>query len=89
VNLVKIHDIDGEATQALFEFAPDRISAQRYSYIAMRVPAPAALGEDIGSRTGSALESTADHFLRVSQTVDGGRVDPVDADFECTVNGGD
>ena len=35
------------------------------------------------------LQRARDDFLGVSETVDCGRVDPVDAEFERTVNGGD
>jgi len=65
VYLVEIDRIDREATEAVFDLAPDRIGAQYFSYIALGVPAQAALGEDVGSRTGPALERSGDDFFRV------------------------
>jgi len=82
VNLVEIDHFEGEATEAVFGFAPDRIGLQRYSYIALRVPAPAALSEDVGSRTGPALKGSANDFFRVSKAIDGSGINPVDAELE-------
>jgi hypothetical protein len=89
VDLVEINHVDGKPTEAVFEFTTDRISVQRFPYVALGVPAQAALGKDVRPRTRPALERPSDDFLRVSQAIDGGRIDPVDAKFERAVNGGD
>lgn len=87
--MVEVNYIDGEATQAVFHFSPDRISLQRDTYLAMAVPGSAAFGEYVGSRTGPVLERGADDLLRVPEAVDSGRVDPVDSEFERAMNGCD
>ena len=83
MDLVEIDHVDGEAAEAVFDFAPDRISAQYFLHIALGIPAQATLGEDVRpwSRASSS-SARANHFFGVPQTVDGGRVDPVDAEFE-------
>ena len=63
MDLVEIDYTEGEAPEAVFHFALDRISVQNLSYISLRVPAQAALGEDVGPRAGPALERAGDDFL--------------------------
>src|SRR5712672_2835265 len=55
---------------------------------AILVPTHAAFGEDIGTRPLPLLYRAGHHFLGVTETVDGCRVDPVDTEFEGAVNGG-
>src|SRR5258708_35169049 len=88
MDLVQIDDIDGEAAEAVLDFFTDRISAQYFVHLTFETPAQAAFGTDVRPRTAPVLQRAADDFLRVSQTVDGGRINPVDAEFERTVNGG-
>src|SRR6202051_2407768 len=88
MDLVEIDHIDGETAEAVLDFFTDRISAQYFVHLTFETPAQAALGKDVGPRTAPVLQRAADDFLRVSQTVDGGRVNPVDAEFERAVNGG-
>jgi hypothetical protein len=66
VELVEIDHVDGEATEAVFDFTTDRIGPQRYPYIAVHVPAPAALSKNVGPRTGPAFESAGDDLFGVS-----------------------
>ena len=55
---------------------------------AVGVPEPRALGEDVGLvRRG--FDRAAYHLFRVAQSVDGRGVDPVDAQIERAMNGGD
>ena len=56
---------------------------------AILVPAHAAFGEDVGAGAFPCAESAGGYFLGVTEAVDGGRVDPVDAEFEGAVNSGD
>src|SRR5229473_193221 len=88
MDLVEIDHIDGEATEAVFDFFTDRISTQYFLYLTFETPAQSALGKDVRSRTAPVLQRAADDFLGVSESVDCGRVDPVDAEFERAVNGG-
>jgi hypothetical protein len=50
VNLVEINDLDVEAAQAVLDFAADRIGAQASPDVALFIPKPAAIGEDIRPR---------------------------------------
>ena len=52
------------------------------------VPAHGALGEDQRLVAGG-FDGAANHFFRVAEAVDGRRVDPVDAQIEGAMNGGD
>src|SRR5258708_37515183 len=89
MDLVEIDQIDGEAAEAVLDFFTDRLRTQYFVYLTFETPAQAALGEDVGPRTAPFLQRAADDFLGVSETVAGGRVDPVAAEFERAVNGGD
>ena len=87
--MVKIDYVEGKAAKAVLDFAANRVRPQYFLHLALGIPAQAALGKDVRSGAAPLLQSTADHFLGVSEAVDGGRVDPVHAEFERTVNGGD
>src|SRR5450631_1841954 len=89
MDLVKIDHVDGKAAKTVLDFAANRVGAQYFLHFTVGIAAQAALGEDVRFGSAPLLKSPAHHFLGVSQTVDGGRVDPVDAQFERTVNGGD
>ena len=89
MDLVKIDHVDRKAAKTLLNFAADRAGAQYFLHLTRGIPAQAALGKNVRLRTAPLLQSTADHFLGVAQTVHGGCVDPIDPEFERTVNGGD
>src|SRR6266853_2266122 len=89
MDMIKINYISRKSAKAIFDFAPDGIGAQHFLHLTLAVPAQAALGEAIRPWARPAFECAGDDFLGVSQPVDSGRIDPVDAKFECAVNGGD
>ena len=89
MDLVKINHVDGKATKTVLDFAADGVGAQYFLHFTLGIHAQAALRKDVRSGTAPLLQSTADHFLGVAQTVHGGCVDPIDPEFERTVNGGD
>src|ERR1039458_4171039 len=89
VDLVKIDYVDGKAAKAILDFAADRVGDQYFLYLTVGIPAQATLGKDVWSGAAPAFQRPADYFLGVPQTVDCGRVDPVDAEFERTMNSGD
>src|SRR5713101_9642717 len=89
MDLVKIDHVDGKAPKTVLDFAADRVGIQYFLHLTVGTPPQAALGKDVRSEAAPLLKSTADHFLGVYQTVHGGRVDPVDAEFERAVNSGD
>src|ERR1700730_14624431 len=86
MDLIEIDYIYGQAPEAVFDLALDRISFQDFSYVALGIPPQATLGEDVRSWARPAFESTSDHFFRVSKAVDSGCIDPVDAKFERAMN---
>ena len=53
------------------------------------MPAHGALGEDQRPCAAPLFQRPGDDLFRVAQPIDGGRVDPVDAQFERAMNGGD
>ena len=89
MDLIEINYIDGKAAKAVLDFTADRGGAQYFVHLTLGIPAQAALGKDVGPGAAPFLQRASDNFLGVSQTVDRGRVDPVDAQFERTMNGGD
>src|SRR5580704_2279065 len=89
MNLVEIDHVDGKTAEAVFDFLPDRTGAQDFLHLTIGVPAQAAFREDVRPRAGPAFKGPTYDFFGVSQAVDGGGVDPVDAEFEGAVNGGD
>src|ERR1035441_1927785 len=87
MNLIKIDLFDSQSLEAGLRFAPNRIGLQVVRDRSGLVPYQAALGENMG--TGSdALDRTADDGLRVSEPIDGSRIDPVDAAIQSGVDGG-
>ena len=89
VNLVEIDDVDLQTPQAVFALLADGIGLVDFRDAAFRVPAHGALGEHVGPRALPFFQCPGDDFFRVADAVDGGGVDPVDAEFERAVNGGD
>ncbi len=89
MNLVEIDRLNLKSAQAAFDFSPERSGVQRVVHLAIFVPNHAALGEHVGTFAIPLRQGLRDHLLRMAQAVDGGRIDPVDAKFERTVNGGD
>src|ERR1700674_10566 len=89
MDLVEVDHIDGEAAEAVLDFAADRVGTQYFLHLTLGIPAQAAFGKNVGPGAAPVLQRAGDDFLGVSQTVDSGCVDPVDAEFERAVNGGD
>src|SRR5271169_6857664 len=57
--------------------------------LALGVPAEAAFGENVGSRSLPNRQSFRDDLFGMTEAVDGGGVDPVDAQLQRAVDGGD
>ena len=89
MNLIEIDLGDPESAQAVFHFGSDRVGAEHFLHLAAGVPAQAPLGENVGARARPSLESPGDDLFGMPQTVDGGGVDPVHAQFERAMNRGD
>lgn len=68
-----------EVAEAVLDFARDRLGAQDFLHLTLRVPAQAALSKNGWPGSAPFLQGSGNDFLRVPQTV--GRIDPVDAEF--------
>ena len=58
-------------------------------YFACFIPRAAALGEEVRPRAAPFSQGSPHDFFGMAQAVDSGGVDPVDAQFEGFMNGGD
>src|SRR5207253_233346 len=78
VDLVQVEGIDLEPPQAGLALAADRIRLEAVADLALLVPDHAALGEDVRPVAHS-FEGSRYNLLRVSESIDGRGIDPVDA----------
>ena len=78
-----------QTAKAVFTFLVDGIRFVDFGDFAFRVPAHRTLGKHVRARAFPFFQGASDHFFRVPDAVDGGGVDPVDAELESAVNGGD
>src|SRR5215469_3091048 len=88
VNLVEVDDVDFQAPQAGFTFATNGFSFQRAADLSLLVPHALTLGEDVGTRTAQ-VKCAGDHFLGMTQAINGSGVDPVNAEIKRRLDGGD
>ena len=86
VDLVEVDGFDVETAEAVFALAADLLLGVGDFFFV--VPDHGGLGEDVGFVRGG-LEGAGDDFFGVAEAVDGGGVDPVDAEVEGFVDGGD
>ena len=82
MDLVEVNGVGLEPAQAVLALAANGRFAQRVVDLALLMPDHAALGEDVGTRPLPVRQRLGDDLLRVAQAVDGGGVDPVDAQFQ-------
>jgi hypothetical protein len=90
MDLVEVDRLDAQAPQTRFALAHDRVARKVFarSAVAFARRQQAAFGEDVGPLT-DAVERARDDFLGTSEAVDGGRIDPVDPEFERSVDRAD
>src|SRR5215472_970050 len=88
VNLVEVDGVDFQAPQTDFTLTADGCSFQRTADPSILVPDTLTLGEDVGARTAQ-VKRAGHHFLGMPQAVNGRGIDPVDAEIECRLDGGD
>src|SRR5438552_13244271 len=89
VHLVEIDGVDLEAAETVFAFAANGNGTELFPDFAFLVPAQNAFRKNVGARTAPFLQRASDDFLGVAQAVNGGGVDPVDAELQRAVNCGD
>ena len=87
VDLVKIDHVRLEAAQAVLALAANRIGLERGADVSCGVPYPFALGEHIGT-WGAPANCPGDYFFRVTQSVERGGVNPVEAVIQSGMDGG-
>ena len=88
VDLIEIDRIEPQSLQAGFGFPSNGGRLQIVGNGPGFIPDQAALGEDIRTLAQPA-DGPADHFFRMSQPIDRGGIDPVDAPVKARMNGGD
>jgi hypothetical protein len=81
VDLVEVDRIDSQPGEAGLDLAPDRVALQAVGDAAPTAVEERRLREDVRPIL-AAGEDAADDLLRVSEAVDGRRVDPVDTEIE-------
>ncbi len=89
VHLIEIDGFDLQAAETVFAFAANGLGAELLPDFRFFVPDHHTLGKYVGARAAPFLESARDDLFRVTQAVDGGGVDPVDAQFQRAMNRGD
>jgi hypothetical protein len=78
MNLVEIGHIGSQSAQAVFAFAPNRLSLEARANRALRIPDPLALGKHVGHWCAS-FEGARDNLFRVAETIERSRANPVEA----------
>jgi len=89
VHLVEIDRIHLQAAETVLAFAANGDGAEFFPNFSFLVPAQDALRKNVGARAAPFLQRASDDFLGVAQAVNGGSVDPVDAQLQRAVNRGD
>jgi len=93
VELVEVDPLDAQPPERVLALAPDALGAQgplRLRHGVGFVPLQAALGEDIRPlRRGQLTHRPPHHHLGMAQAVDGRGIDPVHAEPDRVMDGGD
>src|SRR6201999_2395460 len=89
MDLVEVDYVDFQAHQAVFALPFDARGGVNFGDGAFVVPAHRVRREDVGAIAFPLFERAGDDFFGVTEAVDGGGVDPVDAEFEGAVDCGD
>jgi hypothetical protein len=86
VNLIEIDYVQLETAQAGFHLTADGVRFQALADFAALVPHPLAIGKD-ERFAGAAFQRARHHFFGMAQTMDRGRIDPVDSGVQRGVDG--
>src|SRR5437879_4930359 len=87
VNLVEVNIINAQAFEAGLGLALDRVRLQAITYLALLIPDQGTLGEDKGPLT--TFDGLPNDLLRMTQTIHGSGIDPVNTQVQAALNGGD
>ncbi len=88
VNLIEVDAFHSETLQAALGFPANGSGLEVVRDSALLVPDQAAFGEHVRTLA-QIFDRSSDDCFRVAQTVDGGRIDPVQSPIEARVNGFD
>lgn len=88
MHLVEVDRVGVEAAQAGFDFGADGLLGIGVVDVAGIIPDHGALGEDERPFAFPLRQRPCHDLLGVAESVDGGGVDPIDAELECPQNGG-
>src|SRR6266436_612507 len=89
VHLIEIDGVNLQAAETVFALAPNGAGAELLPNSSLFVPDQNAFGEDVGARAAPFLQRASNDLFGVAQAVDGGGVDPVDAQLQRAMNRGD
>jgi hypothetical protein len=89
MDLKKINRFQAQTPPPVFTLAANGVCPGLFINLAGAISAESTLGEDVGPSTGPFRECARDDFFGVAQTVCGGRIDPVNSEFQCPMEGGD
>src|SRR2546423_8907698 len=93
MKLIEIDLIDAQTSQRIFALPPNGVGTQNAPRLLHRLPGipyQTALGENVWSVVGAfSLEKTPNHFLGMTESVNGGGIDPVDAQLDGVIHGSD
>ena len=78
MDLVEVDHVDTEAPEAVLDFPANRIALEHVRDLTGLIPDHRALGEDERA-AGEARDRLPDDLFRVTEAIDRGGVDPVDA----------
>src|SRR5450755_2085880 len=87
MDLIQIDDVNFKTPQTAFTFAANGVCLQRCANPSFVVPDALAFCEYKRTRC-AAGKSPSDHLFRMAETIERGRIDPVHAMVERSVNGG-
>src|SRR5205814_748711 len=86
MDLVKVNGFDLQAAQAFLALTANGISLQDVMDFPLFVPTQTTFGEDIRTRAAPTCQRAGDNFFRVARPIDRRGIDPVDSQFQCTMN---
>ena len=89
MDLVEVNSFDPQPAQTVFALASNGVCLQHVVNLPMFIPTQSAFGENIRPLARPRFQRPGDNFLRVAHAVNRGGINPVDAQFERAMDGGD
>src|SRR5258707_742289 len=89
VHLIKTDGVDLQAAKAGFAFAANGFGSEFLPNFSLVIPDQNTLRENVRARAAPFFQGASDDFFGVAQTVHSGSVNPVDAQLQRAMNGGD